>query len=117
MVLALNSISNSSKASQPEVSTFAGKYTAGDTRTRHIGNVKVDVSSDDWQAGFDKIDIAPKDGKLSVEEICARRDKEATLAKFMFWTIPGNWQPLKIKDFRKNINLKESQTESYRNNN
>ena len=44
----------STNYSGPKVSTFTGRYTAGDTRTTHIGNAIVDVSSDDWQAGFDE---------------------------------------------------------------
>ena len=92
-----------------------GNYTAGDKKTEHIGSKKVDVSSDRWQAGFDRIDIAHMDGILSTEEICDYRDKQVTISKILFWINPMNWFNIKnITEFYGEIGNIERETESYR---
>ena len=96
--------------------TIGGVYTVGDTRTKVTGNIKiVDDDIKKWQAGFDKIDIAPKDGKLSLDEICDYRDKQVKVARFAFWINPKNWfNPQVQVDFSSKLRATERETEQYR---
>ena len=97
---------------QVKATTIGGRYTVGDTRT--IPTADNDITT--WQDGFDKIDIAPKDGKLSLEEVCAYRDKQVLGAKFVFWTNPKYWFNVEKQiDFESKIKAEERKTETYRN--
>lgn len=103
---------------QVKATTIGGKYTVGDTRTKPTGYIKI-VSNDieKWQAGFDKIDIAPKNGELSLEEICAYRDKQVQYAKFVLWTSPKLWFNFEKQiDIKSKIRAEECITEKYRGN-
>ena len=103
---------------QVKATTIGGRYTVGDTRTKPTGNIKI-VNNDieKWQDGFDEIDIAPKDGKLSLEEVCACRDKQVQYAKFVFWINPKCWLNFEKQiDFKSKIEAEERITEKYRRN-
>lgn len=98
--------------------TIGGVYTVGDTRTKPTGYIKI-VGDDieKWQAGFDKIDIAPKDGQLSLDEVCAYRDKQVRYARVAFWANPKNWfNPKKTVDLSLKLSAAERETERYRGN-
>lgn len=100
------------------VTTIGGVYAVGDTRTKPPGYIKI-VGDDieKWQAGFDKIDIAPKDGQLSLDEVCAYRDKQVRYARFALWANPKNWfNPKKIEDLSLKFSADERETERYRGN-
>jgi hypothetical protein len=103
---------------QVKATTIGGRYTVGDTRTKPTGYIKI-VNNDieKWQAGFDKIDIAPKDGELSLEEICAYRDKQVQRYKFAFWINSKHWLNFEKQiDFKSKIKAEERITEKYRRN-
>ena len=99
-----------------KLTTIGGRYTEGDTKIKPQGNVKITNNDyDDWQAGFDKIDIAPKDGQLSREEICDYRDKQVSQAKFLFWSNPKNWFNFeKQYDFRCQVRDAERKTAEFK---
>ena len=94
-----------------EFCTIGGMYNAGDTHTKHIGSKDVDISSGVWQAGFDRIDIAPKDGRLSIEEICTFRDTQISNAKWQYYLNPMLWFKT---DFKQKFEQEEKITNSYR---
>lgn len=98
--------------------TIGGRYTVGDTRTKPTGHIEiVGDEIEKWQAGFDIIDSAPKDGKLSLDEICDYRDKQVKVARYAFWTNPMNWfNPQKQVDFNLKLRATEIETEQYRTN-
>lgn len=83
--------------------------------TGYIKIVSKDIEK--WQAGFDKIDIAPKDGELSLEEICAYRNKQVQYARFALWANPKLWFNFKKQiDIESKIKAEERRTEIYKGN-
>ena len=99
---------------QVKATTIGGRYTVGDTRTMPTIEI-ADNDIEKWQAGFDKIDIAPKDGKLSLEDVCTYRDKQVLGAKFVFWRNPRYWFNVEKQiDFESKIKAEERKTEEYR---
>ncbi len=76
----------------------------------------VNSNVDKWKVGFDKIDIAPKDGQLSANEICDYRDEQVQYAKRVFYCNPLNWfAPHKIADFNLKTAAYERETAKLRN--
>ncbi len=91
--------------------TIGGSYKAGDRR-----NSK---ESSKWQKQFDKIDVAPKDGVLSPQEIINYRDQQTGMIKRVlkinqFVTFVKGGDTDAYKDAFLKISKEEKETHFYR---
>ncbi len=64
-------------------------------------------SREEWEAGFDTIDIAPKDGKLSDQEIVDYRKKQMNHASRKRFISPRLWFNRQF-DYEEEIHKKET---------
>ena len=95
--------------------TFGKFYYEGETKKQHE-YVFEQPREDWWDEGFDRIDISPKDGILSREEICNYRDKQVEREKTKVLNSPSLWSKypahmLKIKEY---VSKQEALTQEFR---
>lgn len=115
----INTTSNANKANiQPNpVSSIGGRFTVGDTKGEQV-YIKFKNSEDKekWLKEFDNIDVAPKNGILSLNEICDYRDKQITKAKWACYSHPLFWAIEVKSDFKTVLKFAEEQakTDAYR---